>query len=207
MGATIGIADLRTALGSLGGAALFGVAATGSTSTTVNLPSSQTIVASRYVGGVLRWVTGALAGQEQTVISNTTSAVTVGIAFSAGPAVGDACVVLPASGGTNDPTATTLVGTMAPSYTGPTTDASGTLAAANTAQQVLAAGKRKYLLFYNLSTADTLWINLGAAATTGAGSIPIPPLSGFEWTSGYIPSDSLSVIGPTAGDAYTAKVA
>ena len=103
-------------------------------------------------------------------------------------------------------TQTQLTGSLAPAYSGPTTDASGTITTANTAQQVLAAvTARKYLLFYNVSTTDTLWINLGATATTGAGSIPISPLGGFVWESEFIPSDSLSVIGPTAGDAFTCK--
>lgn len=99
-----------------------------------------------------------------------------------------------------------LLGSLPPSYSGPTTDASGTITTANTAQQVLAAvTARKYLLFYNVSTTDTLWINLGATATTGAGSIPVSPLGGIVWESEFIPSDSLSVIGPTAGDAFTCK--
>ena len=112
---------------------------------------------------------------------------------------------VPLSSASASPPQIVLTGSLAPAYSGPTTDASGTITTANTAQQVLAAATRKYLLFYNLSTTDTMYINLGAPATTGAGSIPVSPLSGFVWEAGFIPSDSLSVIGPKAGDAFTCK--
>jgi len=103
-------------------------------------------------------------------------------------------------------TAAQGVSRVAPVTAAPLMDASGSITAANTSQLVLTAGQvSTYLLFCNLSTTDTMYINLGSAATTGSGSIPIPPTGGFEWGSGLVPNAALYVIGPTAGDQFTCK--
>src|SRR4051812_40705374 len=61
------------------------------------------------------------------------------------------------------------------------TDRSGTITTGAAAQQVMAANaKRRLIIFQNVSDTD-MWINIGATATAGAGSIKIIP--GFYWTS------------------------
>jgi hypothetical protein len=88
----------------------------------------------------------------------------------------------------------------------PLTDGSGTIATANTSQTALAANAtRKYLLFQNISDTD-MFINFGAAATTGAGSLWIQGLGGsIVFEDFACPTDAVNVLCAVSGKAYTIK--
>lgn len=90
-------------------------------------------------------------------------------------------------------------------------DRSGTIAAANTSQQVCSENVgRLSLTIYNPHTEiNTLWINFGnPAAVGGAGSIGISPgvAAQFDRTS-FVPSDAVFVAGASTGQKYTIKEA
>lgn len=96
--------------------------------------------------------------------------------------------------------------------TGPTvtvfTDASGTIAAGGVAQPLLTVeADASYVLIQNHDDADDLWIGIcGATATEGQPSIRLKP--GVAWQPGdALPLGKISIIGPTPGQAFTAKVA
>lgn len=86
-------------------------------------------------------------------------------------------------------------------------DASGTIAAAGTAQQQLPAREnRQYLLILALPTnTDNLWVNIGANAAAAAGSIPLAAGEALIFEGTYAPYESVSVFSPTAGVAFTIK--
>lgn len=86
-------------------------------------------------------------------------------------------------------------------------DASGTIAAANTAQEALAARDyRQYLLIIAMDTnVGTVWVNFGMDAAAGAGSIPLAPGDSLVYEGTYVPYESISVLGGTVGDAFTIK--
>lgn len=88
------------------------------------------------------------------------------------------------------------------------TDRSGSITTGGTAQTMMAANaSRCYLLIQNVSAGD-LWINFGTTAVQDSPSIRISPNSGsFVWESTVAPSDSVSVIGATTGQKWTAKEA
>lgn len=87
---------------------------------------------------------------------------------------------------------------------GASADGSGTIAAVATSQVVFAAkADRRWLLIQNLSTAE-VYINFGAAATTGLGSIKVAAGATFEM-NGYAPPESVNIIGGTLGQEFTAK--
>ncbi len=115
LGGTIGITDLYQALASSARAALFVPAGKSSTTTVLNLPTGQTVVASFYVGGLLRCIQGANANQEQTITANTTASITTA-AFTTTPAAGDLYVVIPtqAAGPTPPVNVTQVGGTAVP---------------------------------------------------------------------------------------------
>lgn len=91
---------------------------------------------------------------------------------------------------------------------GPLTDASGNIVTANSSQTVLPVNNnRKYLLFQNLSDTD-MYVNFGATATIGSGSIWIGPAGGsieFGGGFGFCPSNDLNVICYAAGKSFTCK--
>jgi hypothetical protein len=87
-------------------------------------------------------------------------------------------------------------------------DGSGTIAAGGTAQQAIAALLgRVYLYVQNLDAAETLYVNFGAVATAGAGSIQLLPGGSQVYEADYIPSGLVSVIAATTGHQYTVKQA
>ena len=86
---------------------------------------------------------------------------------------------------------------------GSLTDRSGTLAAANVSQPVMAANANRNLAFVsNPSSSVTLWINIfgGTAVANGSGSFALPPLQ--SW-SGNI-TNAINIVGNTISTPYTA---
>lgn len=87
-------------------------------------------------------------------------------------------------------------------------DGSGSLAAAIVSQTVFAANAtRKYLLVQNISAADNLYINFGAAATIDTNSIKLLPNGVAIFESSYIPTAAVNIIGSTLGSKFIAKEA
>lgn len=85
------------------------------------------------------------------------------------------------------------------------TDRSGSLVAANIAQQLMAANiNRRYLFIQNLSTVD-LWINFSAPAIAGQPSLKLPPNSGFAMEGTFVTTEAVSVIGTVVGQTWCAK--
>lgn len=135
----------------------------------------------------------------------------------AGPQSGAARTV-----GLNADNITEVGGTAVPSVNGipslPTarqvaqaslTDASGaTDATASTSTVALAAGLvTQYLLIQNASTTsgDNLWINFGAVATAGSGSVLLGAGAALTWENGLVPTQSINVLSGTASLPYTIK--
>jgi len=98
-----------------------------------------------------------------------------------------------------DPTA--AVGTLQ--------DASGTTSAtAGTSTQALAAGSvTRYLFIQNVSTqtGQFLWVNFGATATAGAGSIVLGPGGALVYETTVVPTQAVNVASNTASLPYTLK--
>jgi len=68
----------------------------------------------------------------------------------------------------------------------------------------LTANQRQYLAILNDSTADTVACNFGGTAVVnGAGSQTLPPLAGFVWDNGLIPSDAINCISSGTSTAVT----
>ena len=96
---------------------------------------------------------------------------------------------------------------VAPVVKGNLTDASGTIAVNATSQQIFAANtNRRYLLIQNNANED-LWINFGGAANIGQPSIRLfaAGAGSIVCEGTFIPTQSVTIIGATAGSAYTAK--
>ena len=86
-------------------------------------------------------------------------------------------------------------------------DRSGTITTGGTAQTASAAKNRYYLLLQNIAASD-LWVNFGAvAAVATAGSIRLAQYDSIVMEQGFVSNDSISVIGPTTGQAFTLKEA
>jgi hypothetical protein len=84
-------------------------------------------------------------------------------------------------------------------------DKSGTIAVANTSQVVAAANpSRTYFVFQNVSD-KVMWLNFGGAATLTQPSLQINPGGSITISGPTVVSDSVNVIGPNAGKAFTAK--
>src|SRR3972149_3148872 len=88
------------------------------------------------------------------------------------------------------------------------TNRSGTLTAASVAQQIMAANlNRKYLLVQNVSSGN-MWINFNTNANLNQPSILLLAGGGsFDSEGSAIITDSVSIIGATIGQEYTAKEA
>lgn len=88
-------------------------------------------------------------------------------------------------------------------------DASGTIAQADVAQEVISL--RQTAAGYcvqNLDTSENLWINDEATATTGPGSICIPPLGLYETPTAWRSQptfEAVTAISSKAGHAFTAR--
>ena len=89
-------------------------------------------------------------------------------------------------------------------------DASGTIATASTAQTALAGNiATRYLFVENVagsSSGTVIWVNFGAAATAGPGSIALGPGQALEYDR-IIPNGAVSVLSSTASAPYTVKYA
>ena len=89
---------------------------------------------------------------------------------------------------------------------GPMADHSGTVATALTSvSAVIGQPNRTYLFLQNLSTGN-MWVNFGAAATAGSGSIKLLPNGGAYEMFGVCSTDEIFVLAESAGSEYTLKV-
>src|SRR5690242_2422020 len=85
------------------------------------------------------------------------------------------------------------------------TDRSGTITAGGAAQSVAPINaNRSYIFIMNIST-DRLWINFGATAVQNQPSILLEVGAAFVLEANYIETEAISIIGPTTGQAFTAK--
>lgn len=85
------------------------------------------------------------------------------------------------------------------------TDRSGTIAAANTAQDVCAENMKRYGFFFqNVSDTD-MWLNFGSNATADQPSIKV--IAGALWEAPLngVPVARVSVICSVLGKKFTAK--
>jgi hypothetical protein len=103
------------------------------------------------------------------------------------------------------------VNTVQPVFLHTLFDNSGTIATANTSQQLLAASsknQRSYILIQNLagaSTTDYLYVNWGQAAAIAQGSILIAPGKSLIFEDFTVPQQAIYGISGTAGLEYTLK--
>lgn len=91
---------------------------------------------------------------------------------------------------------------------GALTDGSGTVTTGGTSQQVFAANTaRLFLSCQNPVTAtETLFVNIGAAASTTGGSFEIAPGAYREFTgAGLIPSGTINITAATSGHRFVCK--
>jgi hypothetical protein len=90
--------------------------------------------------------------------------------------------------------------------TGSWTNRSGTIAAGNSSQQLMAANaNRKGWIIQNTGS-DVLWIDFGVAAVQSEPSLKIPVGGGYEEDAlGPISVQQINIIGPTTGQAFTVK--
>lgn len=88
--------------------------------------------------------------------------------------------------------------------TGPTTDGSGTLAGSNVVVFTASLTRNYLRITAPLANAQSIFLQLGSAATTAFPSMEIVPGGSEVWEQGFIPSDSVNVNG-TSGDKYIAK--
>lgn len=85
------------------------------------------------------------------------------------------------------------------------TDASGTITAGGTSQQLMASNaSRAYLFIQNLSTGN-LYINFTTAASAGAGSILLLPNASYVLEGFFQDTEAVNIYGATTGQAFTAK--
>jgi hypothetical protein len=85
-------------------------------------------------------------------------------------------------------------------------DWSDTLTAGGSAQTIANANEgRSDFFIQNLDSAHQLWVNFGAAATQGSGSIQLAPGASFSFNGPVVDMGLVSVIGGTTGQAWTAK--
>lgn len=87
------------------------------------------------------------------------------------------------------------------------TDVSGNITTASVSQQVVAANASRKYLFIQNNSAGALGINFTGAATLGQGSIQLAAGASFVMESGFVSTEAVNIIGATAGQVYTAKVA
>jgi hypothetical protein len=88
---------------------------------------------------------------------------------------------------------------------GAITNKSGTITLGGTSQ-LLAAGNttRSYFFVQNISS-DVLWIDFDVAAVQDQPSIKLLPAATFVMESGFVSTDSITIIGPTTGAKFVAK--
>lgn len=85
---------------------------------------------------------------------------------------------------------------------------SGSIAVANTSQQIFnSLSSRVYLLIQNISDTD-MYINFGSVANIGAGSIKLVPNGSYELiktAGGFMNTEAINIICSVAGKEFTAK--
>jgi hypothetical protein len=88
---------------------------------------------------------------------------------------------------------------------GAPTDASGSIAAGGTSQQIFAGNTtRSWLIIQNISSA-VLYINFGAAAVVDSNSIKLNANAFYESPAQFCPSGIVTIIGATTGQKFVAK--
>jgi hypothetical protein len=101
----------------------------------------------------------------------------------------------------------------APVSQGALTDRSGTIASGGTANTAIAANSaRRYFLLQNLSN-TVLWVNFGVTAVQDQPSIALKACgTAGDGTGGaivfegsFVPTGSISIIGPTTGSKFSCK--
>jgi hypothetical protein len=91
------------------------------------------------------------------------------------------------------------------SVQGTMTNRSGTIAAGGVAQSLMAANPaRRYLMIQNLDSSLSLWIRFGATAVPGQPSIELRAGAVLTQEDSFVDSESISVIGPSTGQAFSA---
>lgn len=90
---------------------------------------------------------------------------------------------------------------------GTLTDGSGTITTGGVAQQIFASNSAREYFFIQNNGGQALWINFGTTAVQNQPSIRIDPGSSYESPSHFVSNESVSVIGPTTGQTFTAKQA
>jgi hypothetical protein len=93
-------------------------------------------------------------------------------------------------------------------FSGPVTDASGTIDEGGTSQEIDTINSgRKYFFIVNPNDAtESLWFNFGVAAATNSPSIEIKPGGSFVMEAGFVSNQAINVIAATTGHAFTIKV-
>ncbi len=90
-------------------------------------------------------------------------------------------------------------------FQGPTTDRSGTITAANTSQEVMAANAaRKYLSIQNVSD-KSLWFNFTVDAVLDQPSHELKPGDAFVMEGSFVSTEKITIISGFMGRAFTAK--
>jgi hypothetical protein len=85
------------------------------------------------------------------------------------------------------------------------TDRSGTIATGGTAQTLAPFNSgRRYLIIQNVSSGD-LWIDFGTAAVAASPSLRIAAGDSYVMEEKFVLTESVSIIGATTGQAFTAK--
>lgn len=86
-------------------------------------------------------------------------------------------------------------------------DGSGTVTAGTVSQQIFAANpKRLFLSVQNPITAtETLFVNVGANASTTGGSYEIAPGGTLSWTGSATPTSTVTVTAATTAHRFIAK--
>jgi len=110
-------------------------------------------------------------------------------------------------------TATVATATFA-TPTGSFTDRSSSIAVGGTSQQLAAAnGSRLRLQIQNpcfaagegIGTAESLFVNFGAAASSAGGSVELAPCGTYDTGAGPVTTQQVNVVAATGGHLYTAK--
>ena len=88
---------------------------------------------------------------------------------------------------------------------GTLTDRSGTITTGGTAQQLAAANpSRRYIIIQNVSTA-ALWIDFGVNAVQDQPSLKLVADGSFVMEGDFVDTQSISIIGGTTAQAFSAK--
>jgi hypothetical protein len=91
-------------------------------------------------------------------------------------------------------------------YRGPFADHSGTITSGGTAQPLMLANPtRNYLIIQNHHATADLWVNFSQPAVLGQPSIRIPAGADLVLEDSFVTPESISIIGGTTSQPFTAK--